>query len=131
MPLTKQDLQDIKGVVNEAIVEVVAPALEDLTGEVHKNRDEIEKNRNAIEKNRDAIEKNRVAIKHLEHSVDRLDSRIASLEKRVETLENDVREIYLMLAKRPKGDDLEEKLIHTYRQVLQLASEANITLPKS
>ena len=136
MPLTKQDLSDIKGIVSETITEVVAPAFEQLgekvdrNGEaIEKNREAIEKNREAIDKNREAIEKNRVAIRSLEHSVDRLDSRIASLEQRVTTLENDVREIYLMVSVQPKGKNLEEKVIDAYRQVLNLANEANITLP--
>lgn len=69
----------------------------------------------------------------------RIDPRFDSLEGRLEALDNDVKDIYKMISElqnltRPVAHfekyDLEQKVLKTYRDVVAIAKEAGITLPR-
>jgi hypothetical protein len=70
----------------------------------------------------------------------RIDPRFDSLDGRLEALDNDVKDIYAMVSELKKLTrqvahfekyDLEQKILKTYEDVVAIAKEANVNLPRS
>ncbi len=69
----------------------------------------------------------------------RIDPRFDKLEGRVQALDNDVKDIYEMISELQKLTrqvahfekyDLEQKILKSYKNILALATEAGVKLPK-
>jgi hypothetical protein len=69
----------------------------------------------------------------------RIDPRFDDIEGRLEASDNDIKEIYNMISDLQKLTrqvahfekyDLEQKILKSYKNILALATEAGVTLPK-
>ncbi len=148
MSLTKQDKQDVQEIVDNAVSDL-ADIIGTFATNVDNRFEQVDKRFDQMDKRFDKLE-NRVG--NLEGRVGSLESgqressrKLANLEEgvknidnRLEAIENDVKEIYLLLNKKQdrvvsvkglKGKDLEEYIVSTYSNIVQIAKEANIKLP--
>lgn len=114
--------------------------LSQFSDSVDRRFDAVDKRFDTMDKRFDAMDKRfddlTSDVRILQTDMRGVKSSISSLDDRVQMLEADVREIYLMLAKRDKGDakfsklSLEKKLLTLNTNLLATAKEAGIALPR-
>lgn len=124
MSLTKQDLSDVRDVIIGAIDTMVSPRFDTLEQDVSVLKSDV----SVLKSDVSSLKSEMIEVKRSLHN----------LVGKAEGLENDVREIYTMLAELQKDNrankrfsrmSLEEKLLQTHTDLVQLAKEAGVSLP--
>lgn len=100
-----------------------------------KRFDKMDKRFDAADKRTDGLANK---VDSLEQEQAKTNQLLLNIEGRLEAIENDVRDIYFILntkqdkkapMKKLKGKNLEQYVLETYNNLLQIAKEANIKLP--
>lgn len=122
MSLTDEDLSQVRGVVVDAIQELILPRF-----------DEHDKRFEAIEADLREVKED---VRSLKADMHEVKDRLGHLEGRVEALEADVKELYVIAKQHSTYADknfrelsVEQKVLRMYEDVKLLAQEAGVTLP--
>lgn len=143
MTLTTDDKKWIKDAITEGVVdalnEIVIPRFDE-----HDRRfDEHDRRFDAIEADvaelKTDVAELKVDVSELKNDMRSVKSTLISLDDRIQLLEADVKSIYYMIADLQKQDKtsasfaklpLEKKILKTYADVLAMAKEAGVSLPR-
>ncbi|HSX00567.1 MAG TPA: hypothetical protein VLH38_06045 [Patescibacteria group bacterium] len=129
MSLTKEDLSDIRIVINEVFEALSTPRFDGLEGRM----DSLDGHVGSLDGKVDGfmIETNQ----HLMH----IDRHLDSIDGKLSAIEEDIKELYLMIAglqksspwanKKFTGLSPEQKLLAMHSELLKLANEMGVQLP--
>lgn len=129
MALTKDDIKQIREVVIEGFETLAIPRFDVLEKDVSELKQDVSELKQDVSELKHDMGVVKSDIRNLNDKFDTLAGQVTGLER-------DVREIYLMLAKRDAGAPsfnkltLEQKIKSTYEQLKITAKEAGVTLPR-
>jgi outer membrane murein-binding lipoprotein Lpp len=131
MTLTKDDIAQIKEIVVEAVNDGFETLAVPRFDTIEKDVSDLKQDAFILKQD---VSELKADVNELKSDVRTLNSKFDMLEGRVKGLERDIREIYMMLAKREAGAPsfnkltLEQKIRATYDQLQIAAKEAGINL---
>lgn len=123
MALTKDDIQQIREVVIVGLEILAVPRFDAL----EKDAAELKEGVTTLKQDMTEVKQ---AVSELKTSVGSLNDKFDNLEGQVSGLERDIREIYIMLAKKEAGApnfnklNLEQKIRTTYDRIQVITKEA-------
>jgi len=139
MSLDRTDITTIREIVLEALEAVVTPRFDDQDRRFERQDKRFERQDERFDRLEADIAEIKTDVRSLKHDMHEVKSSLSGLDGRVEALEADVKEPYAMMAamqkqtvlgKRSAKLSFERKVLQTYEDVLLLAKEAGITLPR-
>lgn len=132
MALDKNDKQYIQDTIIAALEQVVLPRFD----EIDRRFDEHDRRFDAIEKDLAVVKED---VRVLKEDMRQVKSTLYDLDGRAEALENDIRELYKLQTghdnialtdKKFSKLPLEEKILVFNTELLKMAEQAGVTLPR-
>lgn len=146
MSLTENDISKIRDVVIDAFESLSATRFDAIESDITEMKSDIvEMKSDIVEMKSDitGLKSDVVGLKadvrDIRSDMRELRQTVESIDGRLQAVENDIKDIYVMMSDLQKdkkasdkflGKTLEDKIIITYKEVLKVAKEAGVKLPK-